>query len=110
VHLVGPARAKWMLMSGKSLNAELALRVGLIDEVVPGDELEKHTYDFAELLTTRAQYSVRAAKEIVGRIAAGQTEDDEATTDLRNSSFDTEDYAEGVRAFLAKRPPVFTWS
>lgn len=110
VHLVGPARAKWMLMSGKSLNAELALRVGLVDEVVPAEELEKHTYDFAELLTTRAQYSVRAAKEIVGRIAGGQTEDDDATTRLRNSSFDTEDYAEGVRAFLAKRPPVFTWS
>ena len=110
VHLVGPSRAKWMLMSGKSLNAEPALRAGLVDEVVPPDELEGHTYDFAELLTTRAQYSVRAAKEIIGRIAGGQTEDDEATTRLRNSSFDTEDYAEGVRAFLDRRPPVFTWS
>jgi enoyl-CoA hydratase/carnithine racemase len=110
VQLVGPARAKWMLMSGKSLNAELALRAGLVDEVVPADDLERHTYDFAELLTTRAQYSVRAAKEVIGRIADGQTEDDEVTTRLRNSSFDTEDYAEGVRAFLARRPPVFTWS
>jgi enoyl-CoA hydratase/carnithine racemase len=86
------------------------VRVGLVDEIVPADDLERRTYEFAELLTTRAQFSVRAAKEIVGRIVAGQTEDDEATTELRNSSFDTADYAEGVRAFLGKRPPVFTWS
>ena len=110
VDLVGPARAKWILMSGKHIDAETALRVGLIDEIIPADDLERHTYEFAELLTTRAQYSVRAAKVIVERIAAGQAEDDDVITDLRNSSFDTDDYAEGVRAFLDKRPPVFTWS
>ncbi|MBF8193817.1 enoyl-CoA hydratase/isomerase family protein [Nonomuraea sp. K274] len=107
VDLVGPSRAKWMLMSGSQLDAALALRAGLVDEVTATDELERHTYEFAELLTTRAQYSVRAAKEIIGRIVDGQTEDDEETAALRNSSFDTDDYAEGVRAFLAKRPPSF---
>jgi enoyl-CoA hydratase/carnithine racemase len=110
VDLVGPARAKWMLMSGESMDAETALRVGLVDEVLPADDLERHTYEFAELLAARAQFSVRAAKEIVGRAAAGQTEDDEVTTELRNSSVSTSDYTEGVRAFLEKRPPVFTWS
>ncbi|GAA2080269.1 enoyl-CoA hydratase/isomerase family protein [Actinomadura alba] len=110
VDLVGPSRAKWMLMSGKQLDAGTALRVGLVDEVTSPDDLEAHTYDFAELLTTRAQFSVRAGKEIIGRVVAGQTEEDEATLDLRNSSFDTSDYAEGVRAFLDKRSPAFTWS
>jgi hypothetical protein len=43
-------------------------------------------------------------------VLAGQTEDDEVTTEIRNSSFDTEDYAEGVRSFLEKRTPRFTWS
>lgn len=74
------------------------------------DALAEHTYSFAELVATRAQYSVRAAKQIVNRIVAGQLHDDAETTELRNSSFDTDDYAEGVRAFLEKRPPRFTWS
>jgi enoyl-CoA hydratase/carnithine racemase len=110
VDLVGPSRTKWILMSGQLVDAERAHQIGLADEVVATDDLEKLTYEFAELLCTRAQFSIRATKKIVNRILSGQTEDDEATTDLRNSSFDTDDYAEGVRAFLEKRPPTFTWS
>jgi enoyl-CoA hydratase/carnithine racemase len=110
VDVVGPSRAKWILMSGQRVDAERAHQIGLADEVVPTDDLEKLTFEFAELLSTRAQFSLRATKQIVTRILSGQTEDDEATRDLRNSSFDTDDYAEGVRAFLEKRPPTFTWS
>ncbi|MBM7787350.1 enoyl-CoA hydratase-related protein [Tenggerimyces flavus] len=107
VDLVGPARTKWILMSGQQIGAEQAQRLGLLDELSTVDDLDKVTYDFAQLLTTRAQFSVRAAKSIVGRILSGQVEDDEKTTEIRNSSFDTEDYAEGVRAFLEKRTPRF---
>ena len=110
VDVVGPSRAKWILMSGQRVDAERAHQIGLADEVVPTEDLEKLTYEFAELLCSRAQFSIRATKQIVTRILSGQTEDDEATRDLRNSSFDTDDYAEGVRAFLEKRPPTFTWS
>jgi enoyl-CoA hydratase/carnithine racemase len=110
VDVVGPSQAKWILMSGQRVSAERAHQIGLVDERVPGEDLEKLTYEFAELLCTRAQYTVRATKQIVGRILTGQTEDDEESRELRNSSFDTEDYAEGVRAFLEKRRPHFTWS
>jgi enoyl-CoA hydratase/carnithine racemase len=110
VDVVGPAQAKWILMSGQRVDAARAHQIGLADELVPGEDLEKLTYEFAELLCTRAQFSIRATKQIVGRILAGQSEDDDASRDLRNSSFDTEDYAEGVRAFLEKRRPHFTWS
>ncbi|HEX2176808.1 MAG TPA: enoyl-CoA hydratase-related protein [Nocardioidaceae bacterium] len=110
VDVVGPSQAKWILMSGQRVVAERAHRIGLADEIVAPDDLEKVTYEFAELLCTRAQFSIRATKTIVGRILSGQTEDDDASRDLRNSSFDTEDYAEGVRAFLEKRRPQFTWS
>ena len=110
VDLVGPARAKWVLYSGEQVAAERARELGILDELYAGDDLERETYEFCELIATRAQFSVRAAKQIVGRIACGQSEDDEHTTFLRNSSFDTDDYAEGVRAFLSKRSPEFTWS
>ena len=44
------------------------------------------------------------------RVVNGQVRDDEDTLQIRNSSFDTEDFAEGVRSFLEKRPPRFEWS
>lgn len=110
VDLAGPSRAKWILMSGQQLQAQRAWQLGLFDELVEPAELETYTYEFAEVITTRAQFSVRMGKEMVRRVVNGQVEDDQATTDIRNSSFDTEDYAEGVRAFLAKRQPNFTWS
>ena len=110
VDVVGPSRAKWILFSGQHVYADDALRLGLIDELVPADDLEKQTYEFARLVATRAQFSVRSAKRIVDLVVAGQTEDDAVTTDIRNSSFDTEDYAEGVRSFLEKRNPRFTWT
>lgn len=110
VDLVGPARAKWILLSGLQIHAERALSLGLFDELTSPEELEQFTYDFAETVCSRAQFSVRAGKEMVHRIVMGQVQDDEDTINLRNSSFDTEDFAEGVQAFLAKRPPNFQWS
>lgn len=110
VDLAGPSRAKWILMSGQQIQAHRAWELGLFDELVEPGELEGYTYEFADVITTRAQFSVRMGKEMVRRIVEGQVEDDEATVDIRNSSFDTEDYAEGVQAFLAKRPPEFRWS
>lgn len=107
VDLVGPAQAKWILFSGLHLDAERALGVGLVESVHSPEELEAATTDFAATLASRAQYSVRATKEIVRRITAGQVSEDDHTRDLRNSSFDTADYAEGVRAFVEKRPPRF---
>jgi enoyl-CoA hydratase/carnithine racemase len=110
VDLAGPSRAKWILMSGQQIQAERALQLGLFDELYPVEELEKAAYDLAELITTRAQFSVRAGKVMVQKVVGGQVRDDQATTDLRNSSFDTVDFAEGVRSFLEKRPPRFEWS
>jgi enoyl-CoA hydratase/carnithine racemase len=107
VDLAGPSRAKWILMSGQQIKADRALQLGLLDEVYPQEELQTATYEFAELITTRAQYSVRSAKTMVKKVIEGQVRDDEVTLDIRNSSFDTEDFAEGVRSFLEKRPPRF---
>jgi enoyl-CoA hydratase/carnithine racemase len=110
VDLVGPSRAKWILFSGLQIPADRAYELGLFDEVVDADALEEMTYGFAETVCSRAQFSVRAGKVMVDKVVAGQVRDDEATTELRNSSFDTEDFTEGVQAFMSKRSPNFTWS
>lgn len=109
VDLVGPARAKLILMSGDPLDAGRAHELGLFDVIAAAGELAAVTYGFAERLCTRAQFSVRAVKQIVSRIVTGQTEEDDAMRELRTAAFDTDDYAEGVRAFIEKRPPAFIW-
>lgn len=108
IDVVGPAEARYILFSGRHVDAERALRTGLVNEVHAPDELEAATYTLAGEICERAQISVRSTKEIVALVLAGQTVDSEHTVDLRNSSFDSADYAEGVRAFLEKRQPRFT--
>jgi enoyl-CoA hydratase/carnithine racemase len=110
VDLVGPSRTKWILYSGLQIPADRAYELGLFDEVVDADDLEELTYGFADTVCSRAQFSVRAGKVMVDKVVGGQVRDDDATIDLRNSSFDTEDFTEGVQAFMAKRSPNFTWS
>ncbi|MFD1848798.1 enoyl-CoA hydratase-related protein [Oceanobacillus bengalensis] len=110
VDLVGPSQAKYILLSGKHLDVDHALRIGLVDQVFSPEEIVEETYKFAEGLCKKAQFTVRSMKEIIGFILQGQTEDNEYTEQLRNGSFDTEDYHEGVQAFLEKRKPQFTFS
>ncbi|MQA85887.1 MAG: enoyl-CoA hydratase [Streptosporangiales bacterium] len=108
VDLVGPAQAKYILMSGQQIDARRAHGIGLVDELHEPAEFEEATLGFARLLCSRSQYSVRAVKHMVGLILAGQVEDDEETRQLRSVAFDTPDFAEGVRAFREKREPRFT--
>lgn len=105
--LAGPAVTKYILFSGEHLHARRAYEVGVIDELLEPDQLEERTYEFARLIASRSQYSVRSSKRIVQKIQAGETEDDAESLKLRNDSFDGADYEEGVRAFLEKRPPDF---
>lgn len=108
VDLVGPSRAKLILMSGTDYSAARARSFGLVDEVFADPtELDAGVREFTTLLTTRSGVTQRAVKESVGRIMDGATHDDEAHALLRDSALDSPDYAEGVRAFLERRPPVF---
>lgn len=110
VELVGHTSAKYLLFSGRLVDAARARELGLVDLVVGPDEIERATLDFAEAVAARAQFSVRATKRMVGLVLDGQTADSEETRRWRSTAFDTEDYREGVRAFLDKRPPAFTYS
>ncbi|MDQ0338096.1 enoyl-CoA hydratase/carnithine racemase [Caldalkalibacillus uzonensis] len=110
VDLVGPANAKYILLSGRHIDAQRAYEIGLVNGIFAADEIEEKVYQFAQEICHKAQFSVRSMKHIIGLILGGQTNDNEETEALRNGSFDTEDYQEGVRAFLEKRKPRFTYS
>ncbi|MFJ8079548.1 enoyl-CoA hydratase/isomerase family protein [Streptomyces sp. NPDC096205] len=103
VSLVGPATAKYLLFSGELIDAQRALRTGLVDEVLPEGELAKRVGEFTRILTSRSQLTQAAAKEF----ANGRTDRDAHWSEQARGSGDT---AEGVAAFLERRPPRFTWT
>jgi enoyl-CoA hydratase/carnithine racemase len=105
VDAVGPSRAKFILMSGIDIDAARAAAIGLVDEV--DDDVDAAVSDFAELLATRSGITQRAVKQTVARILDGATADDDAQAALRDAALASPDYAEGVRAFLERRPPKF---
>lgn len=110
VDVVGPSHAKYILFSGRQLDAQRAYEIGLVNELHAPDEILEKTLEFAHTLAANAQLSIRSTKYIIQRILEGQWEDNEETARLRHESFDSDDYREGVRAFLEKRQPRFTYS
>ncbi|MGH3760977.1 enoyl-CoA hydratase/isomerase family protein [Actinophytocola sp.] len=105
VDAVGPSWARQILFTGEILDAATALRIGLVNELCP-DPVARAT-ELAATMASRSQVSVRGAKTIIGRITDGRFDEDESVHALYESSVTSGDYAEGVRAFLEKRPPRF---
>lgn len=108
VRLVGPSRARELLMTARVVDAPDALAMGLVDYVVPPAELESFTLDFAARIARCAPLSVAWAKAAIRRCLedpslAAVGDDAEAAT----RCYGTEDFREGVRAFLERREPVF---
>ena len=109
IDLVGLTKAKSMLFTGRVLDADEALEIGLVDDVFEASALETETHNLAERLASVSQYSLRGIKTIMRRVQDGQTDDDQATAEMFCAAHEGEDAAEGVRAFLEKRAPNFRW-
>jgi enoyl-CoA hydratase/carnithine racemase len=107
--LIGPSAANDLLFTGRQVHADEALRLGLIDAIVPADELLLAARAKAELIAEGAPLAVRALKRAL-RAADGVSIADGlvATAQLRRSLDGTADYAEGLAAFAERRAPRFT--
>jgi enoyl-CoA hydratase/carnithine racemase len=107
VDAVGPAWASQILFSADLVDAATALRIGLVNELHPAEEVVARATELATTIASRAQGSVRGSKAIIARITDGLHQEDEAVRALYEASVTSSDYAEGVQAFLDKRPPRF---
>jgi len=108
VDLVGPAYAKDILYSARTVDDREALAMGFIQRLVPADELEPYTYDYLRKVADNAPLSVRGAKATIEAYLLGLTEARRATLrGLGTEATESEDYKEGTRAFLDKRAPRF---
>ncbi len=99
--LVGIAKAKELLFTGDIIGAEDALRIGLVNRVVPHDKLEEETRSFALKVAERPSRSLQIYKAVMN----GSPQDIESLA--FGLIFSTEDSKEGINAFLEKRKPKF---
>ena len=108
VDLVGPAYAKDILYSARTVDDREALAMGFIQRLVPPTELEAYTYDYLRKVAENAPLSVRGAKTTIESYLAGLTEERrKKLRDLAVEATESEDYKEGTRAFLEKRAARF---
>ena len=107
--LVGPAYTKEIFFTARTdWTAQDALRMGLVNQVVPKAELEPFTRDYALMMARNAPLTLRSAKASVDQLLRPEAERDLAMLDrMIAECFDSQDYQEGVRAFSEKRRPQF---
>jgi 2-(1,2-epoxy-1,2-dihydrophenyl)acetyl-CoA isomerase len=108
---VGYARAAEMAMLGERVPAQQALDWGLVNRVVPDAELESTAAELLDRLANGPTRSYAGAKQLLNRrMYAGLEEQLEAEADAQREQGKTQDFVEGVIAFVEKRPPKFTGS
>lgn len=106
-NLIGPGRAKQMILSGESVDAVTAERWGLLNAVCPSHELDRHVTAVMQALRAKSAVAISAAKRVMH--SSLDAERFAALHELAASAVKASgDAAEGVAAFLAKRKPVFT--
>jgi 2-(1,2-epoxy-1,2-dihydrophenyl)acetyl-CoA isomerase len=107
--LVTPNKACELFFLGGTIDAEEAQRLGLINFVVAPSELEAETRKLAERLREAPAVAIGAAKQAVYMSQSAELEEMlRFETEAQMRCFDSDDGAEGIRAFLEKRPPKFT--
>lgn len=102
---------KEMAFTGSPMKAERAERLGIVNHVVSRQELRRHTYEIAKQIVRNSPLSIAVMKEELNLLANAHDLSPlmfERIQSLRRVVYNSQDYQEGIRAFLEKRPPTFT--
>jgi len=106
--LVGPGYAKDIFFTARRLDAAEALRIGLVNRIAEPEGLEALLEEYTKTIATGAPLTIKAGKRIIREVLKpGSDIDMEMCRRLILDCFESEDYAEGRRAFMEKRKPVF---
>jgi len=107
VNLIGPARAKEMIFTGRLFSASEAHAMGLFNRVVPKESIESEVMDMARQIAANAPLTIRATKEMTRRLMEARNPE-AGDADLIEMCYMSADFKEGVEAFLSKRKPRWT--
>jgi enoyl-CoA hydratase len=108
IDLVGPARTKDLLFTGRLLDVAEAASLGLVTRIAEPGEIDGVVRGVAEAIASNAPLTLRATKEIVRRIALRRRLDPAEAEDVISACYASQDFREGVASFLEKRRPRFT--
>jgi enoyl-CoA hydratase len=107
VDLIGPAKVKDLMFTGRLMDASEADSLGLVARMVESEGIDEAVRELAATIAANAPLTIRATKESLRRIQAARRLDAAATDDLITLCYGSEDFKEGVASFLAKRTPRF---
>jgi enoyl-CoA hydratase/carnithine racemase len=108
VSLVGPSWARLIMYTGMRIASAEALRIGLVDRVLPNGELWDATMEIARTISGNAPLAIKAAKTTIAQVLKDPAERDMAAIkQIGLQCMDSEDFREGRRAFMEKRKPQF---
>jgi enoyl-CoA hydratase len=108
VSLVGPSWARLLMYTGMRIDSKEALRIGLIDRVIPTDELLGETMELATTIATNAPLAVKAAKVTIVQVLKDPGDRDmNSIKQIGIDCMNSEDFREGRQAFMEKRKPQF---